>query len=137
MIRAHVFRPGGAFRMMHRFPTDDRPKYRYFFVLNRSPQTDKTILLSTTTTQLEKRRCVRPPEVLVSIMPSDYESLEKPSLIDCESVIPILADELRAKVTEKEVMPLPALPDEVMIRIHKGIAHAKTLTPRMKRLVFG
>ena len=51
--------PGGAFRMAYAFRDGEPEKYRYFFVLNKSPESSEVILVSTATTQVEKRKRAR------------------------------------------------------------------------------
>lgn len=136
LIRQSIIVPGGAFQAKYEFRQEGE-KVRYFFILNQSPRDDAELVVVTATTQVERRRRHRPQEVLVSITPADYEPLSKRSVVDCESAQTWPQSQLIERIAQREIRPLEPLPDEIMQKIHKAVAVAKTLSPHVKRLVLG
>lgn len=116
-------------------------KDRYFFVANHSPATDDTIILLTTSTQVEKRRArhgARASLVLVTLEPSEYAELATTSVIDCDcALIKRPRDKFETQALAREYKPLPRLPDPVIGRIRAAVAGARTLSAVEKRLVLG
>ncbi len=121
--------------MEYQFRTDSKPKHRYFFILNRNPDADEVLFVPTATTQIAERKRHRPPEVLVALTPTDYASLPEGSLIDCESAMVWPKDAFLTKVSQRRIQPLAPLPDNVMLRLCRAVAHCRTHSPHHKRLV--
>jgi len=121
--------------MRHQFPADKKPKFRYFFVLNRAPTTDSELLVATATTRIAERRARRPGNVLVDISPSDYADLEEPSLIDCSSIEPWKKEDLLARLARREIQPLSSLPAAIMNQVVQAVACCSTLAPYKKRMI--
>lgn len=136
IVFKHIMVPGGAFREKWEFGSEDT-KFRYFFIINACPSRDPELVLVTATTQIRKRQRYRAanPHVLVHIDPTLYSAREGPSVIDCASAIVRPVQNVRAAIEKHEVQPLPALPSHVLERIRHAVRAAKTLEPRIKRLV--
>jgi hypothetical protein len=134
VIEEQVLVRGGAFRMEYQFGTEGR-KRRFFFILNLDPRSDQVLVVATATTKIEARRACRPPEVLVELTRRDCPDLDQDSLIDCSSAQPWPRDQLIHGIAGKSVQPLNPLPATVVDRLAKAVGAAKTLSPKIKRLV--
>ena len=133
-IRKAVFVPGGAFRKKHEF-RNEGDKKRFFFILNRYPEKDDRLIIVTTTTKIKKRRKQRLHEVLVEITHGEYSSLEKHSVIDCESYIIWRRSILEDEINKHKIEPLQPLPASILERLRNAISFSKTLATMDKRLV--
>jgi len=127
---------GGAFRKAYQFASE-REKDRFFFILNGIPLEDRHLVIVTATTQINKRTRVRRSEVLVRLDVSDYDSLEEPSVIDCESKIVWDREFLLAEIDAHRVQPLKQLPAQIMAEIRMAVRVCKTWSADEKRLVLG
>ena len=127
---------GGAFREKHEFAAEGT-KFRYFFIINAYPNDDADLVLVTATTQIRKRQRqrARTPRVLVYVDPTLYSPLEKPSVIDCASADVRPVENVRAAIEKHQVQPLLPLPPEILERVRAAVRAARTLEPRVKRLV--
>ena len=136
IVFKQIMVPGGAFREKYEFAAEGT-KFRYFFIINACPRDDADLVLVTSTTQIRKRerRRAGTPRVLVYIDPTLYSVLEKPSVIDCASAIVRPVENVRAAIEKHEVQPLSPLPPEILERIRAAVRVARTLEPRVKRLV--
>ncbi len=133
-IKKVILVAGGAFRKKHQFKSEGE-KRRFFFILNKFPEKDDRLVIVTTTTKIRERRERRPPEVLVEITPNDYPSLEKRSIIDCESAIIWRRMILEKQINNREIEPLASLPGSILEGLRTAIGFSKTLAPIDKRLV--
>jgi hypothetical protein len=109
---------------------------RFYFVLNISPEIDKVLILSTSTTAFELHRsCPGGDEVHIPIGPRDYESFTQDCLICCNRPHVIEKELLRKKLTSQEYEILPQLPPNILDRILSGIAKSPVVAPAIKKLV--
>lgn len=136
VLRA-VLVPGGAFRALYEC-LDEGPKNRFFFVANREPANDQTIILFSPTTQIEKRRSHhrhRADLVLVPLDSTVYPDVTSPCVIDCESWI-----KRKRAVFEEQALaglysPRTPLPLRLLAKIRAGVSASRTLSPAEKRLI--
>ena len=132
-----LLRQGAVFRMWHEYKNEGQ-KYRYFIILNRDPQSDKMIVITTTTTQLEKlerkhRDQANPP--LVYIHPSEYQDVKEFCVVDCQALKSYKKDELLADMEKREGKFLNLLPETILHKIIKIIDRDTTLPPSIKTLI--
>jgi len=137
-IQNHVLKPGGAFRKEYEYE-DEGEKPRYFFILNRSPEQDKQLVIVTATTRIEPRKKAREsdPKVLVEIKPHEYGVLKRRSVVDCASAKLWEKKKLMDDMEEKRIEPLERLPKDILEKMRFAIRRAKTLPRETKRLVLG
>jgi len=135
-IKKQIFISGGAFLRIHQF-INEPPQKRRFFVLNKNPESDSKIITVHATTQIEKRKKHRPPEVLVEIKPEEYPALTEHSIIDCESYIVWYKPILESQIEKGNIQPLQQLPTLKLKELRNAIGRSKTLAPIDKRLVIG
>lgn len=139
LLLSSVLVPGGAFRAEYEC-LDEGLKLRFFFVINKRPETDEPIIMLTSTTKIEERRRHhgrRADQVLVPISPDEYPSLDRPSVLDCESPVKRKRAVFLAGVQNREYLPLPPLPERILERIRAGVSAARGISPIHKRLVLG
>lgn len=132
-----LLRQGAVFRMMHQFK-DEGEKYRYFIVLNIDPQSDKLIILTTTTTQYLRRQQAHGKDaesVLVGIHPSEYPDIERFCVVDCRSCRSYEKEDLIKNMEKQGVIFKNPLPDSILSRITSSISRDKTLPASIKRLI--
>jgi len=134
LIEEQILVRGGAFRMEYEFAEEGRKK-RFFFILNFNPRSDQILVVATATTKIKARRACRPPEVLVELSRRDCPDLDQDSLVDCSSARSWPRDQLIRGIQRKSVQPLSPLPATVMDRLARAVGAAKTLPPKIKRLV--
>lgn len=134
MLAGSIFVPGGAFRMNFQF-ADEGMKFRYLFVLNHNPQTNKLIILATATTNIEGRKKCRDSSELVELGPNEYDELEKQSVIDCSSPFEIGKNVLEKRIASKEIIPLSALPPEIFSQIKNAVRGSKIVRPDIKKRI--
>ena len=132
-----VFQTGAAFRAPWQFGTDPKPKFRFFFVLNKNPQDDDDIVVVTTTTKIEKRYKNRFYKVLVNITAEDYKELSESSVVDCASAFTISKANIIEMIADNKIQLISKLPEEIFEKIKAAIESSKTLKPKIKRLVLG
>ena len=133
-----VIVPGGAYRKLHGYGTEDKgPKPRFFFILNKIPENDKDLIIVTSTTQISSRYKARYYKVLVRVSPNEYNSLPEESLIDCNSAEKIPKSNIVNWIKDQKITPLPPLPDSVLNRLRDAIKHSSNLNTKEKRLVLG
>jgi len=135
-IKKQIFVPGGAFIKIHQF-INEPPQKRRFFVLNKNPESDNKIITVHASTQIEKRKKHRQPEVLVEIKPEEYPELTEHSIIDCESYIVWYKPVLESQIKKGKIKPLQQLPTLKLKELRNAIGRSKTLAPIDKRLVVG
>ena len=92
-----ILRSGSVFYYQDRKLTSPLP--HYFVVMNISPLSDRFLILTVASSQVDKvkkRRSGLPSESLVEISPDDYPDFTKPSIIDCNNVFVKSRNELAA-----------------------------------------
>lgn len=113
------------------------PLPHYLVVLNANAETDKYIVLSVITSQLEE--CRRRTEkrkyaegTLVECSPADYPVLSKSSMIDCNACIGCPTFLFRQDL--KTATRCMNVPQELLERILDGVRLSKT-KPKIKKLL--
>ena len=132
-----MLRQGAIFRLMHEFD-DEGEKYRFFIILNYNPQSDKIIVLVTTTTQLaklERRYRKDRPSPLVYISPSDCDAFTERCVANCKVVEWRNRDDLLANMKRKRHKFVGSLPDAKLQEIHNYIAQAQSISLSLKALI--
>lgn len=130
-------RQGAVFRMRYAFDAE-KPKYRYFIVMNQSPTTDPIILLLSPTTQLEKKdRLYAKSDFtpLVWMHPNDYPELETLCVVDCRASRKFDRAELLEMMGKKGFVFLKPLPDFLLQRIIDVMVHDRTIPNSVKRII--
>jgi hypothetical protein len=130
-IRA-ILTQGGAFK--GKLGKDSYP--RFYFVLNINPESDKVLILSTSTTAFELHRsCPGGDEVHIPVGPRDYGSFTQDCLICCNRPYLIEKELLRKKLNSQGYEILPQLTPSVLGKILSGIAKSPVVAPAVKKLV--
>lgn len=131
-----IFVEGGSFlKNNHQFQNEP-PKDRRYFILNKDPQNDNTIVTVHATTQKEKRKAVRSENVLVEIGNGECSAITQNSIIDCESWKVWPKTQLIDLVNDGTIESLDTLPPEILAKLRIAIGNSKTLYPIDKRLIF-
>lgn len=128
---------GGAYRQEHQFREGEKVKPRFFFIINKLPDNDDTLIIVTATTKIKKHVARWPRNVLVIVEPSEYDEFTKKSLINCSLAMKRPKAELIQEIRQNKAGPLARLPEAVLEKIRKAVAVATTLSPKDKRLVLG
>lgn len=136
LIDNHVFIPGFAFKKLHS-STSEPEKKRFFFVLNKTPNHDKYLVVSTTTTKIRKYRRKFTKEVIVDIAPEEYDPLTEKCIIVCEYAHVRQKSTVLQWIKKGNIEHIKPLPESVMERIRTAVAKCKILPPEDKRLVLG
>lgn len=124
---------GGAFRIDLR----EGGGYRYYFVLNKSPESDSVLVVSTSTTQFASHESKFPGEVLVYLTQSEYPSVSTRCLINCEQARAHLKVKLMRTLAKGPFELLPPLPESILERIRTAVAKCKVLCDEDKELILG
>ncbi len=130
-------RRGAIFRLMHQYRAEGE-KYRFFIVLNHDPQSDRLIILTTTTTQLhrlEREYGAGDDAPLVYIHHSDYPDIERFCVVDCRALDKWEKNDLITALKMREHAFLTPLPDHLLEKIVEKIAGDKTIPSSIKCLV--
>ncbi|MDR1304728.1 MAG: hypothetical protein LBK76_05840 [Verrucomicrobiales bacterium] len=129
-------RAGTVYYFTHRGFMSPAP--HFFIVVNREPQTNKVLLLTAASSQIEnvtKRRKNQPPETLVHVAPEEYAAFSKPTVIDCNAVISYSLQELVDKSNRKEVKDHADIPPQILQKILHGIRQSPLVDGAIKKLV--
>jgi hypothetical protein len=133
-IRA-IFTQGGAFKAKVS-RKDEYP--RYYFILNRSPETDeKMVLLSSTTRFEEHRNCDGGDDVHIPLSPTEYKEFTAKCLICCNRPILVPKSNLVKQLKSQKYQLLDHLPHEIVKQIVNGIAKSNVVESITKALVVG
>ncbi len=125
---------GGCFRMSYQFGKGER-KLRYFFVLNRNPQSDETLYIVTSTSQVASQR--HRPDVVV-LTKEDYASFSAPeSAINLGQMRSMRREVLLSKLRGSTISPMPALKGAGLERLLDAVREAKTVERRVKEIILG
>ncbi len=130
-------RRGAVFRMMHQYRAEGE-KYRFFIVLNHDPQSDRLIILTTTTTQLERLEReygTGDAAPLVYIHHSDYPDIERFCVVDCHALDLREKSILASQLQSRDHQFLRPLPDHLLEKIVDKIAIDKTIPASVKCLI--
>lgn len=111
-------------------------KDRRFVILNKYPKKDDVIIAVSITTQIEKRKAARPPEVLVEIKKTEYTPLRDDSIVDCDSQEVWPKTKLQKEISKGEIEFLFQLPLEKLNELREAVGKAITLNTLDKRLIF-
>jgi len=129
-----IFTQGGAFRAN----LGESSKKRYYFVLNKNPQQDDLLILSTSTTAYNlHRNCKGGDDVHIPLSPNDYSEFAEDCLICCERPVRTPKNKLKKILTSQNYEILPPLPQPVLKKILDGIRKSSTVSPREKQLILG
>ncbi len=110
----------------------------YFIVVNAEPVTQQVLLLSVVTSKVEdvKRRRADRLDTLVELSPEIFDVLNKPSIVDCNSLKTIPLGEFNTRFVRGEIgcfgkdLPMP------LRKALRRAIHASTiLTDELKALV--
>jgi len=135
LVQKHLMVQGGAFRRKWEFKNEGN-KWRYFFILNKSPLTDDKLLIVTATTKVQKTLRLFSLAVVV-VSPNEYGSLEQESAINCAMPEERSKKELLDAINAGEIHVMTPLPDSVLARVLKAVETATTITPKSKALILG
>ncbi|MBN1796710.1 MAG: hypothetical protein JW804_08555 [Sedimentisphaerales bacterium] len=128
---------GGAFKA--KLDKDDYG--RFYFILNKNPQDDIFIILSTSTTAFDLHRsCPDGDDVHISLTPDDYPPFYKNCLICCGTPKLLRKEQknnLLMKLKSDKYELLPPLPPVIIEKIKIAISKSSTIPPAIKKLVLG
>jgi hypothetical protein len=113
---------------------------RYFVVINRNPKTDKTLVMITPTTQIEKRiEFVRKTKIsektIVVISPKEYCAFKTESAFNCNDVFEVNMEDLIRKIEDGGSMNYPKISDPIIKKIIAGINESPIVTEEIKKLI--
>ena len=136
LVSGQVLVPGGAYRKDFAFG-EEHPKWRYFFILNRQPLQDETLIVCTATTKIKKSlknwRWGR--QTIVVVSRQEYPSLETRSLVNCNLAAKKPRSELQQEIEDGKIAPLAPLPSLILARLRDAVKASVTLEPWVKKLV--
>jgi hypothetical protein len=117
--------------------SSETPKNRRFFILNRNPFDDQSIIVVWATTKIEecKKRRKDSPEGLVEIHKGVRSYISEPSIVDCHSCKIWYKPALEEDIKKKIAIPLESLPLDIMEQLCRAIGYNTTIAPMDKRLV--
>ena len=130
-----TLRPGSVYYFVDRSLTSSEP--HYFIVVNARPLEQQILILAVVTSQVEKIRARRIgfPSTTVEISPSEYDELNKPSIVDCNVVFRRSLRELIEKTTRGEIAVKKDLPSGVLTAIKKAIVASPLVEEETKKLL--
>lgn len=115
-------------------------KNRYFVVLNRNPKTDVSLLMVTSTTQIQrKKEFVRKSGIsektIVEVRANEHPIFTSDSAFNCNEIFPVKMDDLIRKIEENGSMNYPKLSDVILKRIITGVNESPTIPQSVKDLI--
>jgi len=134
-VQKHLMVQGGAFRRNWEFKNEGT-KWRYFFILNKSPVEDDRLLIVTATTKVQKTVRLFGPAVVV-VNPREYASLEQESAINPAMPQEKTKQEIIDAITRRAIHVIVPLPESVLARVLKAVETVTTITPKNKVLILG
>jgi hypothetical protein len=114
------------------------PQPHYFIVVNSDPMTQKLLLLSVVTSQVDKVKLRRKGclETVVELTPETFELLKKPSIVDCNDLKEVTLDEFNQRFLDKEIGYFDKdLPAPLRKALRKAIHASTILSDEQKALV--
>ena len=128
-----ILRPGGGFNA---YCTESN-KYRYFFVLNKDPLRDKTILLVTPTTKIAYHVRKYRRDYLVMIEKGQHPNLKNRCLINCSRIISERRAMFEIRERQGAYNPINPLPLQIMEQIRNAVRVCDTLEKERKIIILG
>lgn len=115
-------------------------KNRYFIVLNRNPKTDATLIMVTSTTQIQKKRefvkrAGISDRTIVEVKAKEHCIFTSDSAFNCNEVFEVNMSDLIRKIEENGSMNYSKLPDNVLRRIIVGINESPKILQSIKDLM--
>ncbi len=132
-----MLRQGAIFRMSHEFDGEGE-KYRFFIVLNHSPQSDILIVLTSTTTQLaklERRYQKEARSPLIYIHPNECAAFTELCVVNCKALIKEEKAALLANMGKRRHEFVGSLPEAKLQEIQACIAQAADIPYSVKSLI--
>ena len=129
-------REGTVYYFAHHLLTSPEP--HYFIVVNSDPLTQKVLLLSVVTSQVEKVKLRRKAclETLVEMTPETFGVLTKPSIVDCNDLKEIALTNFNAQFAAGTIKYFDQdLPAALRRALRKAIHSSIILSDEMKVLV--
>ena len=120
---------GAVFRMLDR----QSGKSRFFFILNRDPSADDSLLVVTCTSQIGDNLRRFGKDAVEIITPEEYPPLSMPSLITFKSIHRFAKERLAARVTDW----CDPLPETVLKRLQNAVSKSRVVSRRDKRTILG
>jgi hypothetical protein len=131
-----TLREGSIYYFAERHLTSPEP--HYFIVVNSDPLTQRVLLLSVVTSQVDNvklRRC-NCLETLVELTPKMLDVLTKPSIVDCNDLKETSLAEFNARFMRKEISCFDKdLPVALRKALRQAIHASNILSAEMKALV--
>lgn len=100
-----TLRSGTVYYFTHR-GLQNTAEPHYFIVINADPQSDRVLIMTVGSSQIEKtklRRRNMPGETLVEVDSSEYPDFTKETIIDCNQVFELSREELVQKYQAREL----------------------------------
>jgi len=114
------------------------PEPHYFIVVNADPMTDKLLLLTVVSSQLEKVKLRRNAclETVVELTPETFDVLKKPSIVDCNDLKEVPLTEFNQRFVDKEIRYFEKdLPANLRKALRKAIHASAIVSGEQKALV--
>lgn len=131
-----TLRSGTVYYFEHRGLSTDVP--HYFIVINADPQSDRVLIMTVGSSQIEKTKLRRrnlPEETLVVVEPSEYSDFTRPTIVDCNQVFELSREELVQKYRTKELRPHSDFPAAVLEKIWQGVRISPRVDEVHKQLI--
>jgi len=115
-------------------------KNRYFVVLNRNPKTDITLIMVTSTTQIQKqkefvKRVGINKETIVEVKAKEYCIFTDDSAFNCNDIIEVKIENLIRKIEKNGSMNYPKIPNNALKRIITGVNKSPKISQAVKDLM--
>ena len=112
----------------------------FLIVLNKNPLSGKLILLSLITSKVQKRleiilKTGKPLSTIVQFGPEEYDELDRPSCVDCNTLKSVDASFFDHAVDLPNAHPCNDLPAPLLKRIIDGILESPGVSPSLKTLI--
>jgi hypothetical protein len=135
IIKASIT-PGSVYYFREETFSSNEP--HYFIVVNLNPQTDEVVVLACASHQIEKtkdRRRNCPEETLIIITPKQYCDFSKPSIIDCNRIIPLRITQIMMKYESNALDVKTEMDIELVNIIRQGILSSSLIQPRIHEML--
>jgi len=135
--QAVTFRAGDGYRRYKQYSKDPTPKYRFFFILNQSPQNDDKWVVVDATSEVEKTVRHNYYKSYVLVEHHEYNPFDVKTAINCAFADIVDKKIIVKDIADKKIELIEPLPAYILDKCRAAIKASPTTTKEIRQLVFG
>ncbi len=122
--------------MRHEYQAEGE-KPRFFVILNKNPQQDPALLLTSASRNISARIKQYGANSVVVIHKDEYGAFTEDSVLCFADVEPLTVDEFKKRVRNGRITLKEALSEDLVDRILKTIPELATIDEKQRRIILG